>query len=243
VIRIGAAGAGGASRQFKECSFPGGGLVLLQGQQKAGGESAVKGGQRLNAGGKEGSGMVRYSRGRNGWVKSECVYGWRRRGPLARGGKRSARASLPCATRAPTGIYVTCTNCPAAQYWIRRRERASAWRTQAGRATTSYIYTCRQKHWKQRVSLARVSVGQGEAPRFAIHVSCSHLARFLTNAAVHTTAEAMAPIQACRAAVREPQGGAGFLISVLARVGLPTTPRLCSNNAPKKHHDREQRVH
>jgi hypothetical protein len=43
VIRIGAAGAGKASRQFKECSFPGGGLVLLQGQQKAGGESAVKG--------------------------------------------------------------------------------------------------------------------------------------------------------------------------------------------------------
>jgi hypothetical protein len=169
--------------------------------------------------------MVRYSRGRNGWVKSECVYGWRRRGPLARGGKRSARASLPCATRAPTGIYVTCTNCPAAQYWIRRRERASAWRTQAGRATTCYIYTCRQKHWKQRVSLARVSVGQGEAPRFAIHVSCSHLARFLTNAAVHTTAEAMAPIQACRAAVREPQGG-GRVSDISAR------PRWAANHAP-----------
>jgi hypothetical protein len=50
VIRIGAAGAG--VQQFKECSFPGGRDWCKS--SKSGGESAAKGGQRLNAGGKEG---------------------------------------------------------------------------------------------------------------------------------------------------------------------------------------------
>jgi hypothetical protein len=167
VIRIGGAGSRSAVSLGAGCDA---------GAAKADGESAMKVESDRE---QRKEGML--WRGENGKVKSACVVGVLRALGTSSGEERMRSVLVPVRKRWLPG-YVTCAVCPAAQYWIEWDEmRRRAPSAQDSGSVVRMLYKYRQKHAKARAACMASQWPQGEAPRFALHVSCNHLAGDLAN--------------------------------------------------------------